>query len=95
MANIPVRVFPVTDSAATLGFNQLHTENQGHIHQKHWCPACEVEISKSHLAKEYEFEKEIYVALAEHDLVKTRPELARAIKLVRFTGAGRRKRSRT
>ena len=26
LVNIPVRVFPATDSAATISFNQLHAE---------------------------------------------------------------------
>ena len=38
LVNIPVRVFPATDSAATISFNQLHAECQTRIQQKRWCP---------------------------------------------------------
>jgi DNA end-binding protein Ku len=40
LVNIPVRVFPATDSAATISFNQLHAECQTRIQQKRWCPKC-------------------------------------------------------
>ena len=38
LVNIPIRVFPATDSAATISFNQLHAECQTRIQQKRWCP---------------------------------------------------------
>src|SRR5215471_4512410 len=38
LVNIPVKVFPATDAAATLSFNQLHAECQTRIQQKRWCP---------------------------------------------------------
>ena len=44
LVNIPVRVFPATDSAATISFNQLHAECQTRIQQKRWCPHCEREV---------------------------------------------------
>jgi non-homologous end joining protein Ku len=34
LVNIPIRVFPATESAATLSFNQLHAECQTRIQQK-------------------------------------------------------------
>ena len=44
LVNIPVRVFPATDAAATISFNQLHAECQTRIQQKRWCPHCEREV---------------------------------------------------
>ena len=38
LVNIPVRVYPATESSATLSFNQLHAECQTRIQQKKWCP---------------------------------------------------------
>jgi DNA end-binding protein Ku len=43
LVNIPIRVFPATDAAATISFNQLHRECQTRIQQKRWCPTCQVE----------------------------------------------------
>ena len=85
LVNIPVRVFPATDSAATISFNQLHGECQTRIQQKRWCPKCEREVPLSEIAKGYEFEKGRYVIVEEEDIAKVRPESTRVIDLVQFT----------
>jgi len=87
LVNIPVRVFPATDSAATISFNQLHAECQTRIQQKRWCPHCEREVPMSEIAKGYEFEKGRYVVMTEEDVSKVRPESTRVIDLVQFTEA--------
>jgi DNA end-binding protein Ku len=87
LVNIPVRVFPATDSAATISFNQLHAECQTRIQQKRWCPTCEREVPMSEIAKGYEFEKGRYVVMTEDDVAKVRPESTRVINLVQFTDA--------
>ena len=87
LVNIPVRVFPATDSAATISFNQLHAECQTRIQQKRWCPSCEREVPMSEIAKGYEFEKGRYVVMSEDDVSKVRPESTRVIDLVQFTDA--------
>src|SRR5215510_1211910 len=87
LVNIPIRVFPATDSAATISFNQLHAECQTRIQQKRWCPHCEREVPLSEIAKGYEFEKGRYVVMSEEDLSKVRPESTRVIDLVQFTEA--------
>src|ERR671919_243647 len=85
LVNIPVKVFPATESAATLSFNQLHAECQTRIQQKRWCPHCEREVSNAELAKGYEFEKGRYVIVTEEDLQKVRVESTRVINLSQFT----------
>jgi DNA end-binding protein Ku len=87
LVNIPVRVFPATDSAATISFNQLHAECQTRIQQKRWCPKCEREVPLAEIAKGYEFEKGRYVIVEEDDIAKVRPESTRVIDLVQFTDA--------
>src|ERR671937_1482972 len=87
LVNIPVRVFPATDAAATISFNQLHAECQTRIQQKRWCPKCEREVPMSEIAKGYEFEKGRYVIVEEDDIAKVRPESTRVIDLVQFTDA--------
>src|SRR6186713_1602881 len=85
LVTIPVKVFPATESAATLSFNQLHAECQTRIQQKRWCPHCEREVSNTELAKGYEFEKGRYVVVSEEDIVKVRVESTRVIDLAQFT----------
>jgi DNA end-binding protein Ku len=87
LVNIPIRVFPATDSAATISFNQLHAECQTRIQQKRWCPTHEREVPLSEIVKGYEFEKGRYVVMTEDDVSKVRPESTRVIDLVQFTDA--------
>ena len=87
LVNIPVRVFPATDAAATISFNQLHRECQSRIQQKRWCPTCQVEVPNTDLVKGYEFEKGKYVVMDEEDMAKVRPESTRVINVVQFADA--------
>jgi DNA end-binding protein Ku len=81
---IPVKVFPATESSATLSFNQLHAECQTRIQQKRWCPHCEREVPNTELVKGYEFEKGRYVVVTDEDIQKVRVESTRVINLVQF-----------
>ena len=84
LVNIPIKVFPATESSATISFNQLHGECQTRIQQKRWCPHCEREVPNSELVKGYEFEKGRYVVLEEEDFEKVKTESTRVIDLVQF-----------
>ena len=85
LVNIPVKVFPATESASALSFNQLHADCQTRIQQKRWCPSCEREIPASEIVKGYEFQKGRYVVMTEEDLSKVRVESTRVINLVQFS----------
>jgi DNA end-binding protein Ku len=87
LVNIPVRVFPATDAAATISFNQLHRECGGRIQQKKWCPQCQAEVTTADIVKGYEFEKGRYVTMEEDDLLKVRPASTRVINVMQFTDA--------
>jgi len=85
LVNIPVRVYPATESAATLSFNQLHSECQTKIQQKKWCPKCEREITSAEVVKGYEFEKGRWVVVSDEDIAKVKTESTKVINLVQFT----------
>jgi DNA end-binding protein Ku len=85
LVNIPVKVFPATDAAATLSFNQLHAECQTRIQQKRWCPNCQREVPNTDIVKGYEFEKGRYVVMDDEDIEKVRVESTRVINLEKFT----------
>jgi len=85
LVNIPVKVFPATESAATISFNQLHAECQTRIQQKKWCPHCDREVQNSEIVKGYEFEKGRWVVVEDEDIQKVRVESTRVIDLVQFT----------
>src|SRR5229473_3375913 len=85
LVNIPIKVFPATDSAATLSFNQLHATCQTRIQQKRWCPHHECEVPNTDIVKGYEFEKGHYVVISDEDIEKVRVESTRVINLEKFT----------
>jgi DNA end-binding protein Ku len=87
LVNIPVRVFPATDAAASISFNQLHRDCRTRIQQKRWCPTCEKEVPNTDLVKGYEFEKGRYVVVDEEDIAKVRPASTRVINVVQFADA--------
>jgi DNA end-binding protein Ku len=84
LVNIPIKVFPATESSASISFNQLHGECQTRIQQKRWCPHCNREVPNSEIVKGHEFEKGHYVVLTEEDFDKVRTESTRVINLVQF-----------
>ena len=84
LVNIPIKVFPATESGATISFNQLHGECRTRIQQKRWCPHCSREVPNTEIVKGYEFEKGHYVIVNEEDFEKVRPESTRVIDLVQF-----------
>jgi DNA end-binding protein Ku len=84
LVNIPIKVFPATESGGSISFNQLHAECQTRIQQKKWCPHCEREVPNTEIVKGFEFEKGRYVIMSDEDLEKVRPESTRVIDLVQF-----------
>jgi DNA end-binding protein Ku len=84
LVNIPIKVFPATETSGTIAFNQLHGECQTRIQQKRWCPQCNREVPNTEIVKGYEFEKGRYVIVSEEDFEKVRPESTRVIDLVQF-----------
>ncbi len=84
LVNIPIKVFPATETAGTIAFNQLHGECRTRIQQKRWCPHCEREVANSDIVKGYQFDKGRYVVLTAEDFDKVRPASTRVIDLVQF-----------
>jgi DNA end-binding protein Ku len=84
LVNIPVKVYPATESSATISFNQLHVECQTRINQKKWCPKCEREITSAEVVKGYEFEKGRWVVIEDEDIAKVRTESTKVINLLQF-----------
>jgi DNA end-binding protein Ku len=84
LVNIPVKVYPATESSATISFNQLHNECQTRINQKKWCSKCEREVTSAEVVKGYEFEKGRWVVVGDEDIAKVRTESTKVINLVQF-----------
>ena len=84
LVNIPVKVYPATESSATISFNQLHEVCQTRIQQKKWCPKCEREVTSAEVVKGYEFEKGRWVVVEDEDIAKVKTESTKVINLVQF-----------
>jgi DNA end-binding protein Ku len=84
LVNIPVKVYPATESSATISFNQLHAECQNRINQKKWCAHCNREVTSAEVVKGYEFEKGRWVVMSDEDIAKVRTESTKVINLVQF-----------
>ena len=84
LVTIPVKVFPATESAATIAFNQLHRECNTRIQMKKWCPTCDREVPNNEIVKGYEHAKGDYVVMEEEDIAKVRVESTRVIDLAQF-----------
>jgi DNA end-binding protein Ku len=87
LVHIPVAVFPATESAGSLSFNQLHRPCQTRIQQKRWCPTCQADVANGDIVKGFEFERGRYVVLSDDDFDSVRPESTRVIDLVQFADA--------
>jgi DNA end-binding protein Ku len=87
LVTVPIRVYPATNPAGDISFNQLHRECMTRIRYKKWCPTHEREVTNDEIVKGYEFERGRYVALEAEDIDKVRPESTRIISLSQFTEA--------
>jgi len=87
LVNIPIKVFPATESSGSISFNQLHAECQTRIQQKKWCPSCAREVSNTEIVKGFEFDKGRFVIMSDEDLEHVRPASTRVIDLVQFADA--------
>jgi DNA end-binding protein Ku len=87
LVSIPIKVYPASESAAAVSFNQLHDACRTRIQQKKWCPQCNREVANTELVKGYEFEKGRFVVLGDEDFAKVTTESTRVINLVRFADA--------
>lgn len=87
LVSIPIKVFPATESSATLSFNQLHSACQTRVTQKRWCASCAREVPSAEIVKGFEFEPGRYVLLLDAELDAVQPASTRVIDLVQFASA--------
>jgi DNA end-binding protein Ku len=87
LVQIPIKVYPATESSESISFNQLHAECQTRITQPRTCATCKREVPSSEIVKGFEFEKGRYVILSEEDFAQVKPESTRVIDLVQFAAA--------
>jgi DNA end-binding protein Ku len=84
LVNIPIKVYPATESSETLSFNQLHEPCQTRVTQRKWCAQCAREVASKEIVKGFEFEKGHYVVLLEDELEAVKPPSTRVIDVTQF-----------
>jgi DNA end-binding protein Ku len=87
LVTIPIKVYPATESSATISFNQLHSTCKSRIQQKKSCPTCAREVPSAEIVKGFEFESGKYVVLEPEELDAIQPPSTRVIDLVSFAPA--------
>jgi DNA end-binding protein Ku len=87
LVTIPIKVYPATESSATISLNQLHSTCKSRIQQPRVCRTCEREVPSSEIVKGFEFEKDKYVVLEPEELDAIQPPSTRVIDLVSFAPA--------
>ena len=80
--------FPVKLHAAarsqTISFHHLHRSDHSRVKQVFYCRAEDQPVPRSELVKGFEYEKDRYVILDEHDLARAEPSTARVIEVIEF-----------
>ena len=87
LVTIPMKVYPATESAGALSFNQLHGDCQTRITQRKWCPSCAREVPTAEIVKGFEFETGKYVIVHDAEFDAVKPASTRVIDLTQFADA--------
>ncbi len=88
LVTIPVRLYLATESRAGLSFNMLHAEDLERIQMKVHCPQ-HGEIKRSDTVRGYEYSKDQYVVIEEHDFEAVPLKTVRSIEIEQFVAARR------
>ena len=83
LVNIPIRVFPATDAAATISFNQLHKDTHNRINMKPVDPELGL-VERADLVKGYEYEDKKYIIIEDADLDSVRIESNHTMNIEAF-----------
>ena len=72
----------------SVGFHQLHKEDQRRIRYKKVCEGCGREVKQSDIVKGYAFEKDRHVVVTDEELEAIKTEKEKAIQILHFVGVG-------
>jgi DNA end-binding protein Ku len=68
LVSIPVRLFPASQSSATVSFNLLHAKCGTRVKQQYVCPADGEKVEREDMVKGYEVSKDRYVTFTAEEL---------------------------
>jgi len=88
LVSIPVRLFPASQSSATVSFNLLHAKCGTRVKQQYVCPKDGEKVEREDMVKGYEVAKDRYVTFTGEEL-KALDEIAtQTIDIAEFVSAG-------
>jgi DNA end-binding protein Ku len=87
LVSIPVRLFPASQSSATVSFHLLHGKCGSRVKQQYVCPADGEKVEREEMVKGYEVSKDRYVTFSAEEL-KALDEIAtQTIDISEFVSA--------
>jgi DNA end-binding protein Ku len=90
MVSIPIRMYAAGESASAVSFNMLHDKCKSRLKQQYVCPKDNNEIvTREHMVKGYEFQKDQYVTFTEDEIKAMAEEAQKAIEITEFVPAGK------
>ena len=84
---VPVKAYPATSTADTIGFNQLHAPCKQRIRYEKHCPI-HGKVEAAEIVKGYPYAPDQYVVVEDSELEQLRPAKEKALLLEQFVEAG-------
>jgi DNA end-binding protein Ku len=83
LVSLPVRLYSAARSE-TVGFNQLHKEDNSRVKQVLYCQLEDKPIERTDIVKGFEYEKGRYVVIEDEDVKKVAPKTAKTMEILEF-----------
>jgi len=87
LVSIPIKVYTTNQSKARVSFNMVHESCGSRLKQQYYCPTDDEVVSRSDIAKGYEFAKGQYVVLSPDEVKAVEAVANNAIQLTEFVPA--------
>lgn len=84
LVTIPVRLFPATQSSASISFHLLHRGCGSRLRQQYICPKDQAIVPRDDMVKGYEFAKDQYVVFTPEELKALEENASHTIDISEF-----------
>jgi len=87
MVSIPIKLYAAGESKSAVSFNLLHDKCKSRLKQQYVCPKDNEIVTREHMVKGYEFQKEQYVSFTEDEIKEMAEQTQKAIEITEFVPA--------
>src|SRR5919204_2566569 len=84
LVTIPVRLYPATQSSATVSFNLLHAKCGSRLKQQYVCAKDGEKVEREDIVKGYEVAKDQYVTFTKEELQALEETASQSIEISEF-----------